>query len=288
MASTPTPFALPETKYHYTLEQATKDNYANVALLRQMAVKGVSFPAILQGDDQILEIVLKRLLAANYVQAIKGRYYPSASGRKLIQQFEQRYTEYLQVFDLYSGVDAAKGEFAFARYFELAGDKNIWKAFLNQERFKDLRVAVAEFKKANPVDIVFMSFLNEGQFDIDRKGWQASLVLGDYWNEILEACNQNFHADQISDVMEEIIKQGSELMFELLKQEQANREAAAAADAANAQAEQAQEEVVTETVVEEVIEPVDFVVVDPFGYYDPYWDPYYVSPIWVSPLWVVL
>jgi len=37
---------------------------------------------------------------------------------------------------------------------------------INDKRFHDLRIAVCEFKKIDPVDIVFLSFLNEQRFEI--------------------------------------------------------------------------------------------------------------------------
>jgi len=276
--------ALPATKFNYVLTTAQQQGYAETVLLRTMAVKGISFPVFLSGDDKALEPILKRLLQADKVQIEKNRYVPSETGKKLIKQFEERYIQYLQVFDLYCAVDMAKGEFAFSGFFDERGENDvIWKALLAQERFEDLRVAVAEFKKANPVDVVFISFLNEGRFD-PEKGWQTNLLLGDFLEEILKICNTNIHADQIEDVIEDVVKRGSELMFELLKQEQYLKQQAAtetAAAAAEPNSNSQQNDV-------ETVETVEYEIVEPLAYYGPYWDPFYISPLWTVPLWVLL
>src|SRR6202012_3566476 len=99
----------------------------------------------------------------------------------------KRYTEYLKVYDVFSFVDLEKGEFAFARYYDFDSDE-AWLSFTDNERFDDLRIAVAIFKKLDPAEIVFMSFINENRFDTTAAGRQIDLVSDNSWKEIEEIC----------------------------------------------------------------------------------------------------
>jgi hypothetical protein len=89
---------------------------------------------------------------------------------------------------------------------------------------------VAELKKINPVEIVFMSFLKEDRFGRDETGWQFDLLLGSIWDEILHICNTaiplealGYEDDQgrvsAEDVIKDIIRQGAEIMIKLLEKE---------------------------------------------------------------------
>ncbi|MCP4579785.1 MAG: response regulator [Deltaproteobacteria bacterium] len=64
---------------------------------------------------------------------------------------------------------------------------------------------MAEFKKLDPVEIVFMSFLNEDRFGRDETGWQFDLLLGNIWDEILHICNT---AIRLEDLGYEVITEG--------------------------------------------------------------------------------
>src|ERR1041385_2713770 len=148
-----------------------------------------------------------------------------------------------------------KGEFAFASYFDFDSD-DAWADFTNDERFDDLRIAVAMFKKVDPAEIVFMSFINENRFDTTSAGWQMDLVSDNSWKEIEDICNTAIKPDEVGeDAMLDMISQGSELMIKLLEEEKEQEQNNNTGDG-------------TETIVEE--ETVE--------YYQPYYDPYYVSP----------
>jgi hypothetical protein len=170
----------------------------------------------------------------------------------------------LKVYDVFSFVDLEKGEFAFARYYDFDSD-DAWIDFTSAERFDDLRITVALFKKLDPAEIVFMSFINENRFDTKSNGWQMDLVSDNSWKQIEEICKTAIKPEEVGqDAMLDIIGQGAELMIKLMEQEK--------------QLEQNSNNYGqgTETVVEE--ETVE--------YYQPYYDPYYVSPIWLLPLFL--
>jgi hypothetical protein len=117
-----------------------------------------------------------------------------------------------------------------------------------------------------------MSFINEKRIDTQITGWQMDLVTDDLWHEIEEICATSLKPEQLGtpDVIEDIVRQGSELMITLLKDEQTRqKEDAEVATAANGAQQQ--------PIVEEY-ETVE--------YYQPYYDPWYVSPFWLMPLFL--
>jgi hypothetical protein len=109
-------------------------------------------------------------------------------------------------------------------------EKADWKEYLKLDRWDDLRLAVAEFKKINPVEFVFLSFVHEGRFDTRRSGWQFDLVLGSTWAEMIKIADT---AVKISDlsyecedervsgdvVIRDVFRQGIELNIALKQQE---------------------------------------------------------------------
>jgi hypothetical protein len=275
-----------ETSYTPTDEKIRE--YQGLLALNHMINAPATFNVLLDEDaaDKWLEDTLIWLHSKKFV-TISGdnRYIPTEQGRQVLQRFMVKYGEFLQLYDIFSMVDLEAGEFAFAMYFEL--DSDDWDEFKTQERWEDLRIAVAEFKKLDPFEIVFMSFLNEDRFQAGA-GWPIDLSSGNIWAEIIKICDTAIKMndlgytdddeDEISgeSVLSDIITQGSQLNIDLIKKEE---------ELENEEDEDEEERdgedvVVTETTyyVEVVEEPV-------FGidYYDSYLDPYYVSPIWLDP-----
>ena len=265
----------------YALNDEQKKQFAGAYLLKVMINASRSFPVLLEGNEQDLEPLLEWLLMKEYIEIRNQEsYVPNEKGREVLKRFLARYTEYLKVFDIYCAVDLQAGEFAFASYLDFE-DNAVWKNFLDDDRWADLRLAVAEFKKLDPVEIAFMSFLNEDRFGRDETGWQFDLLLGSIWDEILHICNTAIRWEELGyedeqgsvraeDVITDIIKLGSALMIKLLEKEQALRKE---------QPEESEEEdddnggdhVVEKVAVEE--QPID--------YYRSYYDPFYVSPLWL-------
>jgi hypothetical protein len=178
----------------------------------------------------------------------------------------------LKFFDIFCAVDLGQGEFAFSSINNDWLDDQ-WFDFLHQERFSDVRVAVADFKGINPIEIVFMSFLNENRFDCTVPRWQYFLTGHEIWNEIVEICNSAISLDYLKSegVIENIVQEGSALALDLIKQAE--------------EAEQ-NEVIIEETVTEEIEEYVDVVDMPTYGYsyWEPYYDPFYISPIWLVPV----
>lgn len=268
-----------QTEKKYELNQDVKFKYITLVLINEIINYQKYFPVHLVDGDILLDDYLKYMLNNGLLEVKDEKYIPTKKGRDYLVNFYAKYFEFLKVFDIYCAVDLEAGEFAFAEIFndELSDDD--WKDYLAQERFSDVRVAVAEFKGIDPIEIVFMSFLNEGRFDTTKTRWQHYLTLDGTWNEIIEICNSAIKLDYLkeNDVIQDVIKKGSELMLELYKQEEErnNRQAEAEEEAE----EEIIEEIVEETIVEEYVE-----IVEPpyysYSYFNPYVDIYYVSPIW--------
>ena len=245
-----------------------KKDFACIILLDEIINKERVFTTILGQDDKVLEPLLISLLAKEYLTVNGTKYQANTKGEAAFEVFMKRYTEFLKMYDIYSFVDLEKGEFAFSSYFAFDTD-DAWNNYKTNDRFDDLRIAVALFKKLNPAEIVFMSFIDENVFNAQATGWQLDLVSNTIWDEIEKICTTAIKPEDIGDdAMQDMVEQGALLLTDLLKEE------------AKRSQEQQQnnnnggQQVVTETVVEE------------YTYYEPYYDPFYVSPFWLVPLFL--
>ncbi len=240
-----------------------KKTFKAIILLNEMINGTHKFQTVANGDDSVLEPLFIELMAKGYVQTSGINYQITPTGQQIFDTFMKRYTEYLKVYDVFSFVDLEKGEFAFSRFYDFESDA-AWDDFTNDERFDDLRIAVAIFKKIDPAEIVFMSFINEDRFDTTSNGWQMDLVSDNEWKEIEEICKTAIKPEEVGeDAMVDMINQGSALMMKLMDEEK--------------QQEQNNNNYNSgETIVEE----------ETMEYYEPYYDPYYVSPIWLMPLFL--
>jgi hypothetical protein len=243
-----------------------RKTFRAIVVLNEMINGSHQFSNSAYGDDAAMMPLFADLVANGYIITSGSTYRVSAKGRGVFDTFMKRYTEYLKVYDVFSFVDLEKGEFAFDSYFDFDTD-DVWFEFTDNERFDDLRIAVAMFKNTDPAEIVFMSFINENRFDTTITGWQNDLMGNGAWDEIEEICNTAIKPDDIGkDAMIDMINQGSELMIRLMEEEQKQ----------NNNNNNTGGGTTTTTVVEE--ETVE--------YYTPYYDPYYISPIWLVPLFI--
>jgi hypothetical protein len=125
----------------------------------------------------------------------------------------------------------------------------------------------------DPAEIVFMSFINEKRIDTEATGWQMDLSSDALWQEIEDICENALKPDQLGtpDVIEDIVRKGTALMIDLLKEEHKMRKEEEEEQRASGELQNGN------TVVEEY-ETVE--------YYEPYYDPWYVSPFWLVPLFL--
>jgi hypothetical protein len=267
-------------KMKYTLLEKDKIRFIGLILLNEIINFQTYFSVIPVGDQLFLDHYLKLLNNKGFLRIEKGQYVPTQLGREEVVKLYEKYYEYLKIYDLYCAVDLQEGEFAFSRIFDNFSEDQ-WIDFLSNERFSDVRVAVADYKGLNPIEIVFLSFLNENRFDCTDEGWAYRLTGPNAWDEILEICNSAISREHLEadGVLDDILSQGTELALNLLAQ--------AEEIAAGEETEEEEENYeVEETVEEEVIEYVEIVEMPTYeySYWQPYRDPFYVSPIWIAPI----
>jgi hypothetical protein len=249
-------------------------SYKGIILLNEMITNKRVFKTILNGDDKMLEPLFISMVSQDYCNIVGDEYRVTNQGISVFDTFMKRYQEFLKLFDVYAFVDLQAGEFAFAKYFDFNSDAE-WDAYKMDERFDDLRIAVSVYKKMDPFEIVFMSFINENRFDTTATGWQMDLLSEAVWIEIDDIVRSAISPTDLGDesVIKDIIQQGSRLVVDLMKQEVEYRKNELATHESN--------EEVTTVIEEEIVVYEDDIV-----YYEAYYDPFYVSPIWFAPLFI--
>jgi hypothetical protein len=254
----------------YTISEEQRKEYAAGFLLDLLVNGGKRYSVVLESADKDLETLFVYMMAKDYLGLDdKNCYTPRQKGIDKLDNLKQRYEEYLAHFDLFCAVDLEQGEFAFEKIFELDDDQ--WDAYINQERFVDLRIAVAWFKKINPADFVFLSFLKEGRFDTERPNWQFDLLSGLIWEQVEEIIDSAIQIEELAynvdeeeivsgeAVIEDVIRQGAKLSEKLYLEEERLRH-------------------------ENSEYPNDYYDNDQETYsvvtYQSYYDPFFVSPLW--------
>ena len=250
---------------NFIITEEQRKEYASGVLLDLMKNRDRPYPVALEGDDRDLEPLFIHALAKEYVEIDdQNRYALTVKGLEKVENLKTRYEEYLSHFDIYCAVDTESGTFAFKKIFDLEDEE--WEDYLSQDRFVDLRIAVAWFKKINPADFVFLSFLKESRFDCDRAGWQFDLLSGLLWGEIegivdtaisIEDLAYDDGGEKVSGerVLEDVITQGAKLNAELHAKEDHFH-------------------------TEDHELPNDFYDDNRYITYESYYDPFYISPIW--------
>jgi hypothetical protein len=210
----------------WVISDEQKLRFAGLYLLEYMINQPQIFALWLERDDTELEPILEWLLVQGWIEIRAEKdYVPNPAGREVIEKFLKRYAKFVYFFDVFSAVDLGAGEFAFARFFDF-NDQDPWRAYLNDDRFEDLRVAVAEYLDIDAVEVVFMSFLREDRFGRDASGWQFDLLLGSVWDEIVTICNSALDVSELGyedggksiageQVISDILGQGAALLGDL-------------------------------------------------------------------------
>lgn len=259
----------------WVISDEQKLRFAGLYLLEYMINQPQIFALWLERDDAELEPILEWLLVQGWIE-IRGEkeYVPNSAGREVIEKFLRRYAKFVYFFDVFSAVDLGAGEFAFARFFDFT-EEDEWLAYMNDERFEDLRVAVAEFLDIDAVEVVFMSFIREDRFGRDAAGWQFDLLLGSVWDEIVVVCNEALDVSELGyedggkwisgdQVMSDILSQGASLLGDLHRRadEILDKPAAGEGDSSN-----------------KVVEPVRFPAASEFDFES------YIQPTNRDPFW---
>lgn len=260
----------------FELLEKDKTKYICLVLLNEIINFQHYFDVVPKRDEIFIEPYLKKMYEHGVLDIENNQYIPTPLGRQELVNLYEKYYDYLKMFDIFCAVDLEQGEFAFSSMTNGMSDYE-WAEFLEQERFSDVRVAVAEFKGLDPIEIVFLSFLNEGRFEIGNGRWEYELTGDAVWREIEEICNTAITAEYLSEdgVLEDVIKQGTEIALQLIKEGEALQAEL------EAEYDESEEEIIETTTVEyvDIVEEPYY----PYDYYEPYYDPFYVSPLWIVP-----
>ena len=275
------------------LQKEQKDSFVTILLLDKI-INQVQCLKVNEYDD-ILADDLSRMCSVGVLEFDEAgrKFIPTEKGRKTLQDFLNKYTEFLKVIDLYCAVDRTCGEFAYSTdMFHM--DEDEFNAHLSNPRFDDFRLAVCKFKKLNIAECAFMIWHDVNGFDLESTGWEFDLVSGIVWDEMMIVVKESIDYEHIQfeddngdlveaeSVLEGMIGAGSELMKELFAEEKRIEEEN------QEEEEDDEEEIIEEVEIVEYVEPVyeaDPCFYDPY-YYDPYYDPYYASAVLATALFL--
>ena len=263
-----------------------KNYFTAILLLDNMINNQVYYNIV--GKTKYLDDAFVNLMTAERVDINdKNQYVPTKKGREFLQKFMDKYYDYVKMYDVYCAVDVETGEFALSQYYDFNIGENPdeeydnWQSFLSDERWIDLRVAVAQHKKLNPIELVFMSFINDDRFNTSKTGWEFDVYSGLFWDQIVDIANGMISLDDINNSpsghdINLIIKAGTENILELHKIEEEIDRMYEDEDDEEEYEEEYEETVTYVEVIEEPIYEVSYIeyYYDPF-YVSPYWDEYY-------------
>ena len=278
------------SKKTYSITDDQKKRFASTYLLNYIINKPKSFSVLLEDNDVDLEEILEYMMLNELIKIEdkKNIYIPTEKGRDALVNFTNRYYDFLKNFDIFCAVDLGEGVFAFEEILNYKDNEAGWNKYLAKDYWEDLRIAVAEFKKLDPVEIVFMSSINERTYGKSDSGWQFDLLLGTVWDDIADICNNALKADDLSyeddegfvdgkEVLQDVISQAAELNLELMKQaDEIDAEEEANMIYDDDDDDDDDDEYVDRVVVETIHDDV---------YYG-YRDPFYISPIWLVPIFL--
>ena len=119
-----------DNRPQYSLSKEQKLEFASTYLLERMIRTGQNYPLVLQDLDNpnvnCLKDMLDHLYSQGYTTLDKSNHYvPSDKGQERIENFRQRYSEYIDFYVVYSRVDLKTGEFAFEKNLGLAEKKDL-------------------------------------------------------------------------------------------------------------------------------------------------------------------
>ncbi len=167
------------------VSEQTRIQYAGLYLVDLVSQHGAKATELFAEAESLLEPVLAWLVKSQYVQVnAEDQIELTSKGAVLAQEYQEKFAMFLHDYDVFCAVDLQSGEFAFQQAASFHNESD-WEAFLEQERWEDLRVAVAEHEGKDPIEMLFMSFVANGAFGADEEdGWTYDSLLGSIWAEI--------------------------------------------------------------------------------------------------------
>ena len=216
----------PKTRPPLSEEQC--QSFAGLILLHRVVTEPKAYHAGLldSRDDELLNPVFKFLLAEGLADIGEDDYYVATErGRQAYQNLLHQQQSYLTHFDIFARTDLGEGTFADPE-----------TDLLEDSRWTDLRVAVADYKGIDPYRMVFLAMLAEGRF-FENPDWKFDLALGSsFFQEVEEIVASQITMEELGyqaedgsrasgeTVIEDVILQGSRLNKERLEQRRQNEQ----------------------------------------------------------------
>ncbi len=238
---------------------------------------GVSFLA-----DLIQEMVSGGLLDLD-----SREYRISPQGKQELEQMAERYHSLVEHYDIFGHVDLD------ASCFLEPGDDANQQIMIDGEaypRFVDLRVAVMRFKGVSPLDMVFLNLLREGRI-AKGNNWEFDMALGDeVFKEVQEIVNSAYTVKDLTDLgksNEHGEIPGSDILKDvIIAGNQINQDRHLAREHTPGNDQPASDTAIQVEVTHTHIQQQEPLFVDygyePYGYYESYYDPFYVEPAWTQ------
>lgn len=179
---------------------------------------------ILNSEDphKELSLVLKHLETSSYIKKNDlNTFTMTKNGKNHLDFFLGRYAKFTQKYDIFSGVDVDRIDFALSYYRDFYEEQK-WESFLNEERWKDLRVAIAEYQGFDAIELTFMRFIHNESYTHPVTDWRYDQLLGPIWEEIQTTCNNSVRLKSLLSSkkekhFKEILIRGRQLLQQLSK-----------------------------------------------------------------------
>ena len=253
------------------------DLIVNSALYGQNERNSALFKNIF--DDLILQGCIE-INSENGSQT--GFYSATEKGKTVYDNFMIRYTEFLKFYEVFAHVDTGTGEFGLESFFEK--EEQEWFDYVSDKRFEDMRIAVALFKKINPSEMIFMSFIKEGRFDDFKTALNNDAIFNEIDVIITAAIKPG--GDVNDDFMKDLITKGANLIVSLLEKEKTLQDDYANQVKITLNSSTSENDGIITKTTTQTVEVDDYAYYDDPYYYESYYDPYFISPIWLVPLFL--
>lgn len=209
------------------LSEELRRQFAALVLLDRVSTQDAAFhAALLEEDDAWLESIFRYMMEEDLAEVGENDHYrPTARGSRAHQQMLHQQQSYLLNFDIFAAVDLAEGAF---------GDTE--QSTLEDPRWSDLRVAVAEYKGISAYRMVLLSQLADGSF-FENPDWKYDLALGSsFFAQLEEIVHSQISVEELAyededgqrvsgeSVLEDVILQGAKESRRRLERERARQQ----------------------------------------------------------------
>jgi len=159
------------------MAQLTKDHlkFRALTLLEALANDFTAYSGALKGADSVLKPVFDHLVAGDMVELKDGNYVATDKGKSVVKCYLERKQDWHNMYEVYSKIDLETGDFAWEQTVE---DPSEISEMLSENRWSDLRYAVAEFKGLDLSEVAFFILLENNGFVLPGSGekWQKGFI----------------------------------------------------------------------------------------------------------------